>query len=138
MMHFTKKGMSHGKWNGVGGKVDAGESPEEAVIREVREETGLIIKNPLPRGMLSFIGEGLDKSKDWHVLVFTAKEFEGKPFKRTREGTLHWIKNSEIKNLNLWDDDKYWLHLLNQKRFFVGKFILDKNNECVEVKIKLH
>lgn len=135
MIHFTKKGMSYDKWNGVGGKMDKRESPEDGLIREVYEETGLRIKNPRLRGFLSFLA--IYEDKDWNVFVFTVKEFEGEPFKKTREGTLHWVENNKIKNLNLWADDIHWLHLLNQDRFFTGKFIF-KDNLLVDAHVKIH
>jgi len=135
MIHFTKPGMSYDKWNGIGGKMDQGESPEDCFIREAYEDTGLKIKDPKLRGFLSF--PAIYEDEDWNVFVFTTTEFEGEPFKKTREGTLHWIKNNKIKDLKLWGDDDYWLHLLNQNRFFTGKFIF-KNGVPVDAHVRLH
>ena len=78
MLHRVKKqdDIHEGKWNGLGGKFEPGESPEECVVREVREEAGLKIKNPRLKGVLTF--PGFAKGEDWYVFVFTAPEFTGR------------------------------------------------------------
>ena len=135
LINFTKEGMSKGKWNGVGGKTNPGESPEEAVIREVKEETGLTIRNAKLRGLLTFIGED---DKDWNVLVFTTKEFEGAPFSETREGKLRWVAMDDVLKLNVWPDDHFWFPLLKQDKFFTGKLVFGKNKEIIEHSTVLH
>ena len=95
----------------------------------------MTIKNAKLRGFLSF--PEIYKGEDWNVFVYTATEFEGKLKKRNHEGTLHWVKNSKVRELNLWKDDDYWLHLLNQDKFFTGKFIF-KGEELVDIRVKLH
>ncbi len=116
-----------GKWNGLGGKFNPGETPEECVIREVYEESGLLIKNPLLKGFLTF--PAFDDEEDWYVFVFTAKEFSGK-LKESDEGELEWIEWEKILNLPLWEGDKYFLEWLNQDRFFSAKFIY-KNSRYI-------
>ena len=78
MLHRIKKkdDFHEGKWNGLGGKFEHGESPEECVIREVKEESGLLIKNPRMHGFITF--PMFDGKKDWYVFLFTAREFKGK------------------------------------------------------------
>ena len=125
MIHRVKKENDYhqGKWNGVGGKFDEGETPEECVTREVEEETGLRIKSPQLHGLLTFpMFDGID---DWYVFVYTADEFEGKLID-SNEGNLEWIPNDELVNLNLWDGDKYFLPWLFQDKFFSAKFIYEK------------
>ena len=100
MIHRVKKENDYhqGKWNGLGGKFDKGETPEECVIREVEEETGLKIKIPHLHGLLTFpMFDGID---DWYVFVYTANEFEGKLID-SNEGNLEWIPDNELTNLNL-------------------------------------
>ena len=77
MVHRNKKpnDMHAGKWNGLGGKFEPGESPEECIIREVREESGLQIRNPKLHGLLMFPDF---KGDDWYVFVFTSSEFDGR------------------------------------------------------------
>jgi 8-oxo-dGTP diphosphatase len=121
MMHRVKKENDYhqGKWNGIGGKFGQGETPEECVIREVEEETGLKIKFPHLHGLLTF--PMFDGNDDWYVFVYTANEFEGKLID-SKEGNLAWIPNDELTNLNLWDGDKYFLPWLFQDKFFSAKF----------------
>ena len=124
MIHRVKKENDYhqGKWNGIGGKFDQGETPEECVIREVEEETGLKIKSPRLHGLLTFpMFDGID---DWYVFVYTVDEFEGKLID-SNEGNLAWIPNDELTNLNLWDGDKYFLPWLFENKFFSAKFIYE-------------
>jgi 8-oxo-dGTP diphosphatase len=124
MIHRVKKENDYhqGKWNGIGGKFDQGETPEECVIREVEEETGLKIKSPHLHGLLTFpMFDGID---DWYVFVYTVDEFEGKLIDSS-EGNLAWIPNDELTNLNLWDGDKYFLPWLFENKFFSAKFIYE-------------
>ena len=85
--------MHEGKWNGLGGKLENGESPEECVIREVYEESGIIIKKPTLRGIMTFPKfDGID---DWLVFLYTATDFTGNLIE-SDEGVLEWINNNEI------------------------------------------
>ena len=127
MLHRIKKenDMHEGKWNGLGGKLESGESPEECVIREVYEESGLIIKNPNLRGIMTF--PKFDDIDDWLVFLYTATDFNGDLIE-SNEGVLKWINNNEILNLNLWEGDKIYLDWLNQDKFFSAKFIYKKRS----------
>jgi 8-oxo-dGTP diphosphatase len=122
-----KDDMHLGKWNGLGGKFNPGETPEECVIREVYEESGLLIKNPVLRGFLTF--PAFDDEEDWYVFVFTANEFSGH-LTESYEGELEWIEWEKVTDLPLWEGDKYFLDWLNQDRFFSAKFIY-KNSRYI-------
>lgn len=122
MIHRTKKlnDYHEGKWNGLGGKFDPGESPEDCVIREVKEETGLDIFNPHLHGFITFpMFDGVD---DWYVFLFTVEKYSGEMID-SDEGKLEWIPDSELLNLNLWDGDKIFIKWLFQEKFFSAKFI---------------
>tara|TARA_B100000902_G_scaffold376163_1_gene406902 strand:+ start:464 stop:928 length:465 start_codon:yes stop_codon:yes gene_type:complete len=127
MLHRVKKknDIHEGKWNGLGGKLESGESPEECVIREVYEESGLIIKNPNLRGIMTF--PKFDDIDDWLVFLYTATDFNGDLIE-SNEGVLKWINNNKILNLNLWEGDKIYLDWLNQDKFFSAKFIYKKRS----------
>lgn len=127
MLHRVKKenDIHEGKWNGLGGKLELGESPQECAIREVKEECGLNVKNPILKGMLTF--PKFAKDEDWYVFVFVIKEFDGE-LMESNEGNLKWIPKSELLNLNLWDGDKVFLKWLDQDKFFSGKFIYENGN----------
>src|SRR3989338_9138803 len=122
MLHRVKKerDMHAGKWNGLGGKVDSGESPEECAVREVREESGLTMLDPRLRGILTF--PAFDGTDDWYVYVFTADRFEGDLIE-SPEGNLAWIPDEELPRLNVWEGDRIFLPWLGQDRFFSGKFV---------------
>ncbi len=121
MLHRIKKknDVHEGKWNGLGGKFEKGESPEDCVIREVREESGLTIKNPKLKGYIVF--PDFDGKNDWHVFIFVSDNFTGKLID-SAEGKLEWIPYSELLSLNLWEGDKIFIKWLNQKKFFSAKF----------------
>ena len=124
MIHRNKRpnDIHAGKWNGLGGKFEAGESPEDCVIREVREESGLTIRSPRLHGLLTFTNF---KGNDWYVFVYTADEFQGELTRDVSEGSLEWIPDGEILRLPLWDSDLVFLPWLNQEGFFSAKFNYD-------------
>jgi 8-oxo-dGTP diphosphatase len=120
MLHRIKKpnDIHEGKWNGLGGKFEAGETPEECVRREVQEEAGLIIQNPHLHGLLMFPNF---KGNDWYVFVFTATEFSGELIE-SPEGNLEWISDEKLLDLNLWESDHIFLPWLASGDFFSAKF----------------
>ncbi len=123
MLYRNKKpnDIHAGKWDGLGGKFEPGESPEECVIREIREESGLEIRDPRLHGLMlfpNFFGA------DWYVFVFSATEFSGNLIEST-EGTLKWIPDKDLLNLNLWPSDAYFLPWIEKKKFFSAKFVYD-------------
>lgn len=121
MLHRIKKknDMHEGKWNGLGGKLENGESPEECVIREVKEESGLEIIDPKLHGFITF--PAFDGFEDWYVFVFTASQFKGELID-SNEGVLQWISDSDLLKLNLWEGDKTFMEWLFQDKFFSAKF----------------
>ena len=122
MIHRIKKenDMHHGKWNGLGGKLNPGESPEDCVIREVREESGLIIRDPLLKGFLTFPRFANDE--DWYAFVYVARKIEGQLIE-SEEGVLKWIDDEHLLNLDLWEGDLIFLPWLERPGIFSGKFI---------------
>ncbi len=121
MIHRTKKKNDYheGKWNGLGGKFEEGESPEECAVREIKEESGLIVNSPRMHGFITFPNfDGID---DWYVFIFTADEYEGKIID-SLEGKLEWIPNHRVTDLNLWEGDKIFLEWLYKDKFFSAKF----------------
>ncbi len=123
-----------GKWNGLGGKFELGETPEECVVREVREESGLSVCRPVLHGILTF--PAFDEVDDWYVFVYTADRFSGQ-LVDSPEGELAWIANEKIMDLNLWAGDRVFLPWLEGDRFFSGKFIYE-HGELVEHSVIFH
>jgi 8-oxo-dGTP diphosphatase len=121
MVHRIKKinDMHQGKWNGLGGKLEPGETPEECAVREIYEESGLTVHNPQLKGFITF--PAFDDLEDWYVFVYLVTDFTGKLID-SPEGTLQWIHNSELKNLPLWDGDPIFIAWLDQPGIFSAKF----------------
>ncbi len=122
MIHRIKKvnDIHQGKWNGLGGKLNPGETPEECVIREVREESGLEIVKPSLKGFLTF--PLFAKDEDWYAFVYVAREFSGDLID-SAEGTLKWIDDEHLLELDLWAGDYIFLPWLEGSGFFSGKFV---------------
>lgn len=110
--------IHEGKWNGLGGKFEAGETPEECVLREIREESGLSIQNPKLCGLLMFPNF---KGDDWYVFVFTARDFSGELID-SPEGRLEWIPDEKILDLTLWESDLIFMPWIQEGKFFSAKF----------------
>ena len=124
MLHRIKKAndMHAGKWNGLGGKLEPGETPEECAVREVLEESGLRMINPRLRGLITF--PHFSNDEDWYTYIFTATQFEGELIDSS-EGVLAWVENGQLQNLNLWPGDRIFMRWLDEPRFFSAKFVYD-------------
>ena len=121
MMHRVKKenDINKDKWIGVGGKFEYGESPEECLLREVKEETGLTLLNYKFRGIVTFC-YGEDVVEYMHL--FDADEFEGE-LTDCDEGELVWVPIKEVCDLPIWEGDKIFFKLLAENAdFFSGYF----------------
>ncbi|MBQ8317586.1 MAG: 8-oxo-dGTP diphosphatase [Lachnospiraceae bacterium] len=130
MLYRNKKeqDQSQGKWLGIGGKLDAGESPEDCVLREVYEETGLRLTEYSFRGVVTFIS---DCWEDELMFMFTASEFEGELTDTCNEGELSWINKDKLMDLSLWEGDRYFLQdlidgkpLVNMKLTYEGDTLI--------------
>lgn len=131
MLHRVKKknDINKGKWIGVGGHFEDGESPEECLIREVLEETGLKLASYKFRAIITFI---YDKDITEYMHLYTADEFFGEMIE-CDEGNLSWVPKSKLLDLELWDGDRIFLKLLDERDdFFSLKLIYDKNDNLVE------
>ena len=126
--------VHEGKWNGLGGKVDPTESPEDCVIREIKEESGLTISSPQLKGFITF--PKFDGIYDWYVFLFTADKFEGELI-NSNEGHLEWIPNDQIRSLNLWEGDQIFLPWLSGDKFFSAKFIYE-NKKLVSYSVNFY
>ena len=123
MVHRNRKvnDIHEGKWNGLGGKFEPGETPEECVIREVYEESGLSIRNPKLCGLLMF---PKFKGNDWYVFAFTASDFTGELID-SPEGKLEWIPDEKVLELTLWESDHIFMPWIKSGKFFSAKFIYE-------------
>lgn len=111
MLHRVKKkhDLNHDKWIGVGGKFEEGESPEDCILRETREETGLVLTNYRYRGLVTFVS---DQAPTEYMHLFTATGWTGNPIP-CDEGELAWIQKSDLLRLPMWEGDRIFLRLLD-------------------------
>ena len=123
MLHRVSKknDINKDKWIGIGGHFQLNESPEECLLREAKEETGLTLTSYRFRGIVTFITDGLEEAEYMHL--FTADGFEGEMIE-CNEGTLEWVPKSKIPELNLWEGDLIFFKLLAEDApFFSLKLV---------------
>ena len=133
MLHRVKKvnDINHDKWIGVGGKFEEGESPEECLLREVKEETGLTLKKFRFRGIVSFISNEYENE---YMHLFTATEYEGDMIE-CDEGELVWVPKKNIKDLKIWEGDKIFFRLFDEDCGFFSLKLRYEGEELVETEI---
>ena len=112
MLHRVKKehDANRDKWIGIGGKFEPGESPEECVVREAREETGLTLTDYRYRGLVTFVS---DRWETEYMHLFTAHGWTGE-VRECDEGTLEWIGKDDLAALPQWAGDRIFLRLLRE------------------------
>ena len=125
MLHRVKKehDANRDKWIGIGGKFEDKESPEDCLLRECREETGLSLTDYRYRGLVTFV------NTEWpteYMHLFTADRFEG-ALRDCDEGALEWVDTDRLTELPIWEGDKVFLRLLSEKEpFFSLKLVYEE------------
>ncbi len=141
MLHRVKKenDINKDKYIGVGGHFEYGESPDECLVREVMEETGLRLLNYKPRGIVTFIyGDARYPNERIveYMHLYTSTEFEGR-IKECDEGCLEWIEKSEVYDLPIWEGDRIFFRLLEEREdYFSLKLVYSENDELLQAEIK--
>lgn len=130
MLHRVKKenDANKDKWIGLGGKFEQGESPEDCLLREIKEETGLTLTNYRFRGIVTFIS---DQWEDEYMCLYTADEYEGS-IGSCKEGELEWVRKEKINELNLWEGDRLFLDLLAEDAPFFSLKLVYQGESLVE------
>ena len=100
-----------GKYNGLGGHMERDEDIASALVREIREESGLEVVRMSLRGTINWTGFG-PKGEDWIGFVFLVEETRGEPVMRNEEGPLEWVEIDRIPTLPMWEGDKYFMPLV--------------------------
>lgn len=113
MLHRTKKAgdINHDKYIGVGGHLEQGESPEDCILREVREETGYTLTHMRLRGIITFVMDDVDE----YSFLYTADAFTGQQIVCS-EGSLEWVPREQVLDLPIWEGDRLMFQLLNQRQ----------------------
>ena len=130
LLAMKKRGFGANKWNGVGGKIEAGESLEGALVRECQEEIGVTPRSWKPVAELDFVQDA--GSEPWHMYVhaYISEDWEGEPTE-SEEMRPKWYKVSDIPYPDMWDDDEYWLPKVLQGKTLKGKFTFDENDHML-------
>lgn len=130
MLHRVSKkhDVNKDKWIGIGGHFEENESPEECLLREAKEETGLTLTSWKFRGIVTFISEGWDTE---YMCLYTADGYEGEVIP-CNEGVLEWIRKEDLLKLNLWEGDKIFLKLLQENAPFFSLKLAYKGDVLTE------
>ena len=114
MLHRVKKkhDVNQDKWIGVGGKLEDNESPDECLLREVREETGLTLTRWRFRGVVTFLTDGGWEGE--YMYLFTADRWEGELTGNCDEGDLEWVPKARVPEMPIWAGDQIFLRLLSE------------------------
>ena len=127
LLGLKKRGFGSGRWNGFGGKVEEGETIEQATLRELDEEVGIKDGELIKSGILEFSFENDDKILQVHF--FKLINFSDSPIE-TEEMRPQWFSFNEIPFSQMWPDDEYWLPLLLSDKLFEGEFLFDRPSDA--------
>ena len=137
LLIYKKRGMGKGKWNGPGGKLEPGESPEQAVVREVQEETGLMPLGFQQVGTLEFFFPESSESWDNRCAVFKCDSYKGDLLAETPECRSQWVALEAIPYDQMWDDDILWFPLLLENKNFHHRYYFDEQDRMIHKEILL-
>lgn len=131
LLHRTKKknDINHDKWIGIGGKFEERESPEDCLLREVKEETGLTLTNYRCRGIVTFL---CDDSPAEYMHLFTADGFTGELASDCPEGELAWLPKEKLLELPIWEGDRIFLRLLAEDAPFFSLKVVYQGDALME------
>ncbi|NXD21381.1 8ODP triphosphatase, partial [Spelaeornis formosus] len=133
LLGMKKRGFGAGLWNGFGGKVQPGESIEEAARRELLEESGLTVDTLQKMGQITFEFVGNSELMDVHI--FRADDFHGEPTE-SEEMRPQWFQLNEVPFHRMWPDDSYWFPLVLQRKLFRGYFKFQGQDTILEHSLK--
>jgi len=131
LLAMKKRGFGEGKWNGVGGKLEPGETVTQALVRECREEIGVIPMNHWQVAELDFIQDA-ETENPWHMYVYAylCDEWEREP-EESEEMRPQWFNIKDIPYANMWDDDEYWMPMVLSGDKVTGMFTFDADDKMI-------
>lgn len=124
LLGLKKRGFAKGRWNGFGGKVENGETVEDAARREVNEECGMMVGDMEKSGILNFDAPHFSTTMEVHI--FRCDEYSGEPIE-TEEMKPQWFGFDELPFDLMWSNDPYWYPYFRQGRKFKGKFLFNED-----------
>ncbi|MBT4022611.1 8-oxo-dGTP diphosphatase [archaeon] len=130
---MKKTGFGKGKYLGIGGKVEEGETIEQAAIREVQEEIGVVVKNIKKVGTLNFYFPFVEKPQKWNqkVHIFITENWEGEIIE-SEEMKPSWFNKKELPFDSMWSDAPYWTPLILDNKKIHAEFMFNKELEIIE------
>ncbi|MBR4083036.1 MAG: 8-oxo-dGTP diphosphatase [Lachnospiraceae bacterium] len=130
MLHRVKKeqDINKDKWIGIGGHFEEKESPEDCLLREVKEETGLMLTSYRFRGIITFVTDCYETE---YMCLYTSDDFVGELSVCT-EGDLEWVPKSKLRELNLWEGDYIFLELLEKREEFFSLKLFYEQDKLIE------
>ncbi len=132
LLGLKKTGLGEGKWNAFGGKVEPGETPEAAAVREFEEECGVVVKDAEKAAVITFTAPNRPNIE---MHVFKASEFSGEPHE-TDEMAPKWFYRDELPFQDMWPSDLYWFPMFFRGRKFIAHFDLDENDRVLHRELK--
>jgi 8-oxo-dGTP diphosphatase len=129
LLKKATRGISVGKWNAPGGKLEPGETPLQCAKREVLEETGLRVSKPLYHGSITFMMDG-GKNLHTRAYVFSSRDAKGTA-RSSAEGDVRWYQLGRLPEAQMWEDDQYWVPLVLRGIRFDATFAYDGANRHI-------
>lgn len=127
LLAMKKRGFGAGRWNGVGGKLDPGETVEQALVRECQEEINVTPLEYYKVAELDFYGGSTEEAWNMYVYAYFCTSWEGEPVE-TEEMAPKWYKISDIPFHDMWQDDQHWLPRALAGQYLTGKFTFDESD----------
>ncbi|MCL5239512.1 MAG: 8-oxo-dGTP diphosphatase [Candidatus Marsarchaeota archaeon] len=137
LLALKKRSFGVGKWNGVGGKQQPGESIEQTAVRETQEEIGVTPTSMRRVATLNFYFVGDTEDRNWNqqVVVFLVNKWDGTPAE-SEEMRPEWFKQNELPFQKMWEDDAYWMPQVLEGKNIIGHFLFDENQKMVDREVE--
>ena len=127
-----KDDLNEGKWIGIGGHIESGETPDDALKREIKEETNLDVTSYKLRGLINFKNLNYEEI----MYLYTVDAYKGELDFCCDEGTLKFVDIDEVPSLNLWEGDRIFLKLLNENRPYFELTLIYENDRLIKSELK--